>query len=311
MRKTFLRVVLPITFLVAQLSLGSTVSVSPWTPIFQGIDQSSGTIYGTNASVANAVRIDTTAAGISFLTTPKSGPQQTISETTSQFVTRYGTAVAVNANFFAPCCSTTPEPKSLTGLAVSNGTLVAPPSGTAGNSNVAFLVSSTNSAAIRTTTANLDLTNVYNAVAGSALIVSNGTNIGASSPSEGDPANPNPRTDVGISQDGRYVYLVTIDGRQPGYSAGTNMVETADIMLGFGSYTAMNLGGGGSTSLVRSDGAGGAVSLNRPSGGTERYDANHLGVYALPLATPEPATYLLFGLGLPAMLVLRRRRTRS
>lgn len=185
--------------------------------------------------------------------------------------------------------------------------MVSPPSGTAGNSNVAFFVSNTNTASIQTTTFNQDLTGVYNAVAGSALIVGNGTNVAASSPSQGDPRNPNPRTGVGISQDGRYIYLVAIDGRQPNYSVGTNMVETADMMIGFGSYIALNLDGGGSTALVRSDGVGAATVLNRPSGGAERYDANHLGVYALPLVIPEPATYLFMALGIPAVLWLRRQ----
>lgn len=32
--------------------------------------------------------------------------------------------------------------------------------------------------------------------------------------------------------------------------------------------------------------------MNRPSGGTERYDANDLGVFALALPTPEPAMWV-------------------
>lgn len=298
--------------MIAALSGGpptwaATVNVSGWTPIFQGIDRAYGYLDGPNASVANAVRVDTAAPGISFFTTPKSGVLETISETTSDFVIRSGTAVAVNANFFAPCCSTTPEPKNLTGLAVSNGTLVSPPTGAAGSSNVAFLVSSTNAASIQTTTVDQDLSNVYNAVAGSAFIVRDGVNIGAASPTQGDPRNPNPRTAAGVSQDGRYVYLVTIDGRQPGYSVGTNMVETADVLIAFGSYTAMNLDGGGSTALVRSDGAGGAVELNRPSGGRERLDGNHLGVFAQALPVPEPGGLFPLCIGALAVWMIRRR----
>ncbi len=71
-------------------------------------------------------------------------------------------------------------------------------------------------------------------------------------------------------------------------------------------FTALNLDGGGSTSLVDSDGHGGTVSINRPSGGAERYDANHLGGFALPRVTPEPASFALVLIALPAGLLIRR-----
>ena len=79
------------------------------------------------------------------------------------------------------------------------------------------------------------------------------------------------------------------------------MTETADLMLAFDAYNALNLDGGGSTVMMKSDGRGGAMDLNRPSGGVERYDADSLGVFALPLATPEPSTFALFG---AAILIL-------
>ena len=57
-----------------------------------------------------------------------------------------------------------------------------------------------------------------------------------------------------------------------------------------GAYQALNLDGGGSTTLVSSDGKGGARLLNRPihAGipGRERIVANHLGVYAQERASP-------------------------
>ena len=233
-----------------------------------------------------------------------------MSETTSQFLERSGVQVAINANFFAPCCDAFPEYKTVIGLAVSDGVVVAPPTSGAGNSNVALLLSQHNQATIATTTTSMDVSNVLNAVAGSAIIVQNGINIGAQSPNEGDPTNPNPRTDVGVSQDGRFLYLVAIDGRQPGYSVGTTASETADLMIGFGAYTAMNLDGGGSTAVVQSNGSGGAIDLNRPSGGTERFDANALGVFAQPLAVPEPGTLGVLSVGLLGLMVVSARASR-
>ncbi len=286
-------------------SEAANISVGTWSPLYQGIDFTTGTIDGTDASVAYAVRVNLHAPGVGFYTTPHGGSLNTIGETTSQFLESSGTQVAVNANFFAPCCAAAHENKTVIGLAVSDGTVVAPPTSAAGNSNVALLLTKNNQATIATTTMSMDLSNVFNAVAGSAQIVQNGVNIGAQSPNEGDPTHANPRTDAGISQNGQFLYLVTIDGRQAGYSVGTTITETADMMLAFGAYNALNLDGGGSTVLVKSDGQGGAVDLNRPSGGTERYDGNAFGVFALPLTTPEPGTMSMGLCAIAAALGLR------
>ena len=153
----------------------------------------------------------------------------------------------------------------------------------------------------------MDLSNVYNAVAGSAIIVRDGVNVGNQSANEGDPLNPNPRSDVGVSQNGQFLYLVAIDGRQPGYSVGTTISETADMMLGFGAYKAMNLDGGGSTALVVAGASGNPADLNRPSGGSERYDGNALGVYALPLEVLEPGSAGFIVLGCVAAILFSRK----
>lgn len=68
-----------------------------------------------------------------------------------------------------------------------------------------------------------------------------------------------PRTLVGRTGTG-HTLLVTVDGRQPGYSEGMNLAEAADLMLELGAVDAINLDGGGSTTFV----VGGEV-VNRPS----------------------------------------------
>ena len=69
----------------------------------------------------------------------------------------------------------------------------------------------------------------------------------------------NPRSMAGWAENGDLL-LVTVDGRQPGYSLGMTMTEAADLMIALGATEAINLDGGGSTTFV----AGGAV-INRPS----------------------------------------------
>jgi len=59
----------------------------------------------------------------------------------------------------------------------------------------------------------------------------------------------NPRTAAGIQRDGTLL-LVTVDGRQPGHSIGTSIRETARLMQHFDSQEAINLDGGGSTTMV-------------------------------------------------------------
>jgi hypothetical protein len=58
-----------------------------------------------------------------------------------------------------------------------------------------------------------------------------------------------PRTAIARLKSGR-VLLATVDGRQPGVSAGMSLAELADLLLEFGASEAINLDGGGSTTMV-------------------------------------------------------------
>lgn len=58
-----------------------------------------------------------------------------------------------------------------------------------------------------------------------------------------------PRTALGVRADGMLI-LVTVDGRQPKKSVGMTIPELAKLMLEFGCKEAMNLDGGGSTTMV-------------------------------------------------------------
>ena len=58
-----------------------------------------------------------------------------------------------------------------------------------------------------------------------------------------------PRTVVGVRADGTLLF-VTVDGRRPGESVGMSIPELTDLMLELGSVSAINLDGGGSTTMV-------------------------------------------------------------
>jgi hypothetical protein len=69
-----------------------------------------------------------------------------------------------------------------------------------------------------------------------------------------------PRTAVGVRADGTLLF-VTVDGRRPEESVGMSIPELTDLMLELGSVSAINLDGGGSTTMVIE----GRI-VNRPSG---------------------------------------------
>ena len=58
-----------------------------------------------------------------------------------------------------------------------------------------------------------------------------------------------PRSAAGISPDGRYLYLLAIDGRRPG-SIGSTEAETALVLKALGAGEGINFDGGGSSALV-------------------------------------------------------------
>lgn len=257
------------------------VKISAWAPVYRGIDQAGASIDGKDASVAYAMRIDLKAKGISFITTPHSGSLETTSETVTDFAKQNHVQLAINTGFFTPCCHLFAESKDIRGLSISEGKIVSAPSKDE-KYNVALLIKRRNKAVIATVSPKTDLSKIVTAVAGSAIIVQNGKNTGdINKLNSAD--SPNPRTAVGLSKNRRYLYLVVIDGRHPGYSIGTTNRETAEILLALGAYTALNLDGGGSTTMVRTDPQGNVIEVNRPSGGKERFDASALGVLALPL----------------------------
>lgn len=256
-----------------------------WTPMYQGVDYATGTLNGSTQQLY-AVRIDLTAPGISFTTTPLSASAvsqgyETYSQTTGDFLKSVGASVAINANFFSNVQSTS-VPENLSGLAVSQGSVVA----SADPNLQSLFLTADNVATIGSASA----ANVYNAVSGVQTLQS-GVPINPPTTAAGDPQGLNPRTAVGVSQDGRYLYLFTADGRST-QSVGITDLTEGQILLQLGAYNGLNLDGGGSTSLVRSNGAGGFTILNIPSGGSQRFDGNNLAVFARPLpVTVTPVSY--------------------
>ncbi|MDN6175238.1 MAG: phosphodiester glycosidase family protein [Brevibacterium sp.] len=89
-----------------------------------------------------------------------------------------------------------------------------------------------------------------------------------------------PRTAVGISKDGSELFVTTIDGRSES-SGGMSLDDMGEFFSDIGAHNAINLDGGGSTTmLAREAGADAPALQNDPSDGEERSVGNALVFYS-------------------------------
>ncbi|MGK7902280.1 MAG: phosphodiester glycosidase family protein [Hormoscilla sp.] len=232
------------------------------------------------------VTIDLTAPGINVFVTPGSpGPDRAEipARTTSEFVREFQVQFAVNGSFFYPFYTKTPwdyYPRSgdrvdVKGKAIANG--VEYSQGDPGWFALCF--SAEGRAQI--TGHHQCPEGTMEAVAGGTILVWHGkqTRLGKGGIYDG----LYPRTAVGIDKKGEKIWIIAIDGRQAYYSEGVSLPELADILIELGVETALNLDGGGSTTLVLGDPK--PRVLNAPIHTRipmrQRPVANHLGFYAI------------------------------
>ncbi|MCD8089872.1 MAG: phosphodiester glycosidase family protein, partial [Clostridiales bacterium] len=91
------------------------------------------------------------------------------------------------------------------------------------------------------------------------------------------PSARNPRTCIGVSQDKSKIIILCIDGRVKGIGATT--YECSEIMRELGAYDAIQLDGGGSTTMVIKPQDGDSLEVvNTPSDGSQRAVANAVGI---------------------------------
>jgi Phosphodiester glycosidase len=235
--------------------------------------------------VIHVVTIDLDAPGIGFLVTPgqRTGDRQLPARTTSQFLSEFGLQIAVNGDFFEPWWSNSPfdyyphagDPVDVFGFSSSKGSIYAH-----GRPDWPIMyISEDNKIGLNT-----PIGDVYNAISGNVIFVEHGKLTTDESLMQPYHLDPHPRTAAGLTADGRTLILVVVDGRQPNYSEGITIPELAYVMTKYGADTALNLDGGGSSTLVVQGPAGRPVDLNSPIDnripGRERPVANHLGIYA-------------------------------
>jgi hypothetical protein len=141
-----------------------------------------------------------------------------------------------------------------------------------------------------TTSVNVGWETVQEALSGREWLARDG--VAGVNPVTGPSVYAHPRTAVGVRADGTVV-LAIVDGRQAPYSTGVVAADLADMLVADGVVAAINLDGGGSTTMVaRVPGDVSATVVNSPSDGTQRAVDNALLVVSSAPTGPLSQVYV-------------------
>lgn len=220
------------------------------------------------------VKIDLDTPGLSFKLTPPSGSRETVRQTTLEFLKQEKAQIAVNGHFFTPYPSQEME-SFLVGFAASGGKVYSdfeqPIQSYAIVANSPAINIDNENHASFATPGNVESLRVGTAVSGSAQIITNGIvtipfykdddHPGGLLTPGGPPSYsnakswydvPNARTVIGLSEDNRTLLLFTVDRAGP--SQGMKLSEVAGLLVkDYSVNNALNLDGGGSTTLAMED----------------------------------------------------------
>lgn len=237
---------------------------------FPGITHVTRTAAAPGDVRIHVVLIDLGTPGLRFKLTPPGGTRETLRQTTLGFLEQEHAQVAINAHFFLPFPSTDRN-ADVIGLAASEGRVYSacevPAQSFALVANAPALnITRDNRASIVRCDAGAGA--LWNALAGSAQIVTNGA---VTIPVYKDSQHPDgqltpsatysnqhswydvsrARTAIGLSRDSWTLVLFTVETGRDGETSGMSVREVADLLVNdYGVYNALNLDGGGSTSMA-------------------------------------------------------------
>lgn len=250
--------------------------------ITQGITYRRMVSYFPHSMIAHVMIVDKKTSGLHFFVTPPDNVAGGAlkARTTSQFLEEFDLMVAINGDGFFPWRSRSPidyyphvgDPVTPNGYAASRGKIYA--RGLQDPTPEPTLYISRRNELVF----NREPSRVFHAISGDRMLVQGGEILPGLDDTKADP-----RTAIGTNNNGRWVYLVVVDGRQPFYSQGATFQELAELMKNLGAHYAMSLDGGGSSTLAVADKDGNALVLNSPIDNyvplRERAVANHFGIY--------------------------------
>jgi len=184
--------------------------------------------------------------------------------------------VAVNATAWSPWKPPyTHTYAAKMGLVISDGEMI-----DEANGRPVFLITKKGEFQIRKIAKGEDVSHIRLALTGFAMILENGKTMGSPKLA--------PRTAYGLSENNHYMIIMTVDGRMKGISEGLGTKELGEWMRQYGAVVALNMDGGGSTTLVVFDGKDGFRRLTTKL--FYRKVATALGIYRIgsPPEKTEP-----------------------
>ncbi len=263
---------------IAAVAQGRPLPVPTREQLFTGVVYTRRVSLRPRPMIIHVITIDMRTTGLRFLVTPpddKGSETPLKARTTSGFMAEYGLQIAINGDGFSPWWS-----RSLADYYPHTGDPVHPRGLTASRGKI-YWETDANLPTLYMSSRNYPSfaapAKPYNAISGDPMLVAAGSALPGL-----DDGTPEPRTAVGYSRNGRYLYLVVVDGRQPLYSEGMTLKDLGELMVSVGAQYAMNLDGGGSSTMVIQGSGGRPRMLNSPIDsyvpGRERPVADHLGV---------------------------------
>ena len=249
--------------------------------LYEGVTYYRQVRYMPHPMIAHVLVIDTrNAGGIHFLVTPPNDTGTVVARTTSQFLDEFDLQIAINGDGFTPWWSRSPldyyphigDPVTPNGFAASYGRIYADGRQDAKPEPTLYI----------NRRGGLEFNHapgrIFQAISGDRMLIKSGEIVAGL-----NDQILHPRTALGLNQNGRWLIILVVDGRQPLYSEGATYQELAEILLDFGAFNAMALDGGGSSTMVIEGPDGRPQVLNSPIDnyipGRERPVANHLGIY--------------------------------
>lgn len=265
-------------------------------PLFQGVTYERHVRNLPRPMIYSVVTVDLTAPGIDFFVSPASPTDgyPLTADTTLGFLQQHGVQVAINGSYFAPHDVSSPltyyphvgDGVESMGIAVSNGDRYSQ----AKPGWAALCILSNRDIRI---TQNDCPAETQQAIAGDVQFVKDGRYFDGLAILKNS-TKLYPRSAIAINADNTKLWLVALDGRQPGYSEGATLRELSRIMIELGADRALNFDGGGSATLVAANENNRPQVLNAPFQARVpmnlRPVANHLGLYAQPLGTDQATT---------------------
>lgn len=236
--------------------------------------------------VIHVMLIDLTHEDIRFFVTPSDSREDYdyTARTTSQFVDEFEVQVAINGDFFGPVRDDGNESES--GVDAHGLTILNNITQTTGFASI-DLISTLYITPDNIVTFNTPLDDSGIAISGKHMLVVDNDYVPIDDSDDEFIHTPHPRSAIGLTENGSTLILMVVDGRQPSVSEGATLPELATFLREYGATTALNLDGGGSSTLAISKLTGDVQLLNNPVNydqlNVERPIANHLGIYAKPL----------------------------